>query len=371
MENLSSVVQRLIRKEDLSYDESYNAFKTVLNDEVSELEQGALLAALSSKGETVEEIAGSYEAIYRFDTNRVDTKRLGINTDILENSGSGMDEIKSVNVSTAAAVIGAAGGITVAKHGARSITSRCGCVDILEAIGINVDTPLDHPAATLKKENIAVFNGMSSYVHNGALGRILSKIHFGSILNISASLASPVRPVYGVRGVHRRDMLEKTVKVMRMIGYRKGIVLWGSDKSGRGMDEISPSGQTVIMEFDKETIKDAYTIDPGYFNLSYHPVADIAPLDSMEKEKERFLSVLKGEKYQACIDFALINAAPLFYVSGKSGSLREGYHTAKNLLEQGAVWDKYIAWKSITQSRPILLLCQHHIAQLTVPVIDH
>ena len=299
MKNLGAVVQKLIRKEDLSYDESFNAFKAVLNDEVSELEQGAMLAALSSKGETVEEIAGSYEAIYRFDANRVDTKKFGIKTDILENSGTGMDEIKSFNVSTAAAVIGAAGGIMIAKHGARSITSRCGCVDILEAIGITVDTPLDHPAATLKKENIAIFNGMSPHVHNGALGRILSKIHFGSILNISASLASPVKPVFGVRGVYRKDMIEKTVKIMRMIGYRKGIVLWGSDKNGRGMDEISPSGQTLIMEFNEETEKDTYTIDPGYFNLAHHPVADIAPLESIVWENERSLSVLIGEKYRS------------------------------------------------------------------------
>ncbi|HEA67895.1 MAG TPA: hypothetical protein ENI07_13895 [Desulfobacterales bacterium] len=79
-------------------------------------------------------------------------------------------------------------------------------------------------------------------------------------------------------------MIEKTVKVMRMIGYRKGVVLWGSDSNGRGMDEISPSGQTIIMEFNEETVKNKYTIDPGYFNLSPHPVADIAPLESIEKE---------------------------------------------------------------------------------------
>ncbi len=180
-------ITRLINKENLSREESYSAFSTVLKNETSEMQQGAFLAALTAKGETKEEIAGCWEAIYQHDTVKITSK---IDGPIVENSGTGMDSYKTFNISTCASLIAASEGIAMARHGARAITSKCGTVDMAEALGVNVECEASLAAESLQKSGLALFNGMSPKIHPMALGRILSQISFGSTLNIAASLAS-------------------------------------------------------------------------------------------------------------------------------------------------------------------------------------
>ncbi|HEX5680893.1 MAG TPA: anthranilate phosphoribosyltransferase, partial [Desulfobacterales bacterium] len=236
-------IDRLISRQELSRAECHAMFRQVLIDTQPDLHQGAFLAALTAKGPTPPEIAGAWQAIVELDTATVEVPQDG---PLVDNCGTGMDSLKTFNVSSAAAVVAAAGGVRMARHGARGLTSACGTVDLLEAVGIAVDCDVASVARSIETCGIGLFNGMSPRVHPRALFRILSQIRFGSILNIAASLASPCRPSHAVRGVYAADLLTPVTRVMREIGYRRAMVVHGFDaERRRGMDELSTIGETV------------------------------------------------------------------------------------------------------------------------------
>ncbi len=244
LRDFGAAVQRLIDGHDLGRGRTYELFRQILLAEQPDLHQGALLAALVGKGETPEEIAGAWQAIVDFDTVPAAVASVAAGSGaspgfagrgpLVENSGTGMDALKTFNVSSAAAIIAAAGGARMARHGARALTSRCGAVDILEAVGVDVECDVAVVEHSIATAGIGIFNGMSAAVHPGGLGRILSQIRFGSTLNIAASLANPLRPTHGVRGVYADGLLGPVGDVMLEIGYEHALVVHGYDDRRRG-----------------------------------------------------------------------------------------------------------------------------------------
>jgi len=193
-----SLIMRLIQKGDMTRDETREAFYTILKDQTTEMQQGAFLAALTSKGETAEEAAGAWEAIYNLDTEKVVINSQG---PLIENCGTGMDGFKTFNISTAASIIAAAGGIYMARHGARAITSVCGTVDLAEALGVDVECDVRVVARSIEKTGLGLFNGMSPKVHPNALRRILSKIFFWFNTQYCGL---PCQPCHAKEGCKRR-----------------------------------------------------------------------------------------------------------------------------------------------------------------------
>lgn len=341
VEEFGAVVQRLISKQDLSREETCRLFGEVLMNRQPDLQQGAFLAALVAKGETDEEIAGAWEAIDRLDTVHID----GLPDDLFENSGTGMDAIKTFNVSSAAAIIAASCGVTMARHGARAITSKCGTVDLLEATGVDVECSAETVAESIRKAGIGLFNGMSAHVHPGALGRILSQIRFGSTLNIAASLANPARPSQGLRGVYNEVMVDRAARVMKQIGYRRGMVVFGRDaESGLGMDELSVCGPTTVHRFD-EAGSERLTVNPEDFGVRRHPVQAVQALGCRKSESVRFLQVLTGNgQHAACEDFAALNAAAILHTAGVCSGISQGVAVARDALVSGAAMRKLRQW---------------------------
>ena len=148
----------------------------------------------------------------------MDTLKVSPNVRAAGGTAAGMDSIKTFNISTAASIVAAAEGISMAKHGSRAVTSRCGTVDILEVLGVDVDCEVGLVKRSIEVAGIGIFNGTSKRVHPSALSRILSQIRFGTILNVAASLANPALPTYGVRG-SQPEMILPVARAMR-IGYR-------------------------------------------------------------------------------------------------------------------------------------------------------
>jgi anthranilate phosphoribosyltransferase len=336
-------IQRLIGGHDLTRRRTYELFRDVLLGEQPDLQQGALLAALVAKGETPEEIAGAWEAIVEFDTVPAALDGLGR---LVENSGTGMDSLKTFNVSSAAGVIAAAAGARVARHGARALTSRCGAVDILEAVGVDVDCSGASVERSIREAGIGIFNGMSPAVHPGGLGRILSQIRFGSTLNIAASLANPVRPAYGVRGVYSDAMITAVGEVMLEIGYQHALVVhgFGERRGDGGMDELSVLGPTLVGELRADGRRDSFIVEPEDFGISRAAHADIAPLEDLREEAVRFLQVLGGRGSQACQDAACLNAAAVLYVAGLATDLEDGLAKAREAAASGAALRKLEHW---------------------------
>jgi anthranilate phosphoribosyltransferase len=340
-------IQRLIEGKDLSKDETYSMFREILLNEQPELQQGAFLAALVAKGETADEIAGAWAAIDEIDTVHSTSELPGV---LFENSGTGMDALKTFNVSSAAAIVAAACGINMVRHGARAITSSCGTVDIMEAVGIDVDCDVAVVESSLRSAGIGLFNGMSPKVHPGALGRILSRIRFGSTLNIAASLANPCRPTYGLRGVYTKRLVRKAAEVMQSIGYQKGMVVYGKDdNSGRGMDELSLSGGTIVYEFNQNGGNE-YTFYPEDAGLMPSVFEEVAAIGDPAKEAIRFIRVLSGKKHEACIDFTCLNAGAILYTAGKCDSIKNGVEMSRDAIESSRAIEKLRQWTSFQDS---------------------
>ena len=341
MEEFGAVVQQVIGGKDLCRRESCRLFRELLVNSQPELQQGAFLAALAAKGETVDEIVGAWQAIDELDTVHVD----GLPATILDNSGTGMDSFKTFNASSAAALVAAAHGIPVARHGARAITSRCGTVDIMEAMGINVECPAAVVAHSINTAGIGLFNGMSSHVHPGGLGRIISQIRFGTIFNIAASLANPARPRRAMRGIYSRTMLVPVSRIMQEIGFQRALVVHGCvDDQGTGIDELSVCGASRLCHVDAGT-EQCFDVVPGDVGLPTYSAAEIAASVSLEAESLRFLSVVSGAgEFRGCEDFVALNAGAILWMEGISPSLSAGVADARHALAAGAALDKLRSW---------------------------
>jgi anthranilate phosphoribosyltransferase len=338
-------IQKLINGEDLTRAESYAMFRQVLDNEQPDLQQGAFLATLAAKGETPEEIAGAWQAIFERDTVQTEDD---LGTPLVENSGTGMDALKTFNVSSAAAVVAAAGGVRMARHGARALTSSCGTVDLLEALGIDVACDVPAVARSIRQAGIGLFNGMSPKIHPRALARILSQIRFGSTLNIAASLASPCRPTHGLRGVYAEALIGPAATVMKAIGYQRALVVHGFDgQGGRGMDELSILGESRVREIAADGSETTYTLTPEELGLPRRQYADIAATGDPQTEAVRFLQTLAGREQGGCEDITSLNAGAIFYLVDKTRTLSEGVHLARELIREGRALGKMLEWATV------------------------
>jgi len=346
--NFGRIITRLIQKESLSRQEARHAFTMVLKDEVTEMQQGAFLAALTAKGETGEEVAGAWEAIYELDTEKVPLDGQG---PVVENSGTGMDSFKTFNISTAASLIAASGGVKMARHGARAITSKCGTVDLAEALGVDVECTAGVVAESIGRSGVGLFNGMSPLIHPNALGRILSRIRFGSTLNIAASLANPAMPRMGVRGVYAREMILPVAGVMKAIGYKRALVMYGEvDDSDMGMDEASVCGTTHCAELTETGQIVTYSFRPSDLGMDTHDPSGLVPSDDLSQEARSFTSLLQARLKGARADAAVLNGGLIFYVAGLSDTIGGGARKASSILEGGGAFDTLRRWV-IAQNR--------------------
>lgn len=346
-----AVVTRLIGKGNLTESESYEAFRALLANETSDLQQGAFLASLSAKGETEDEIAGAWRAIYDLDTEKArDLDSL----DPVENCGTGMDGHKTFNVSTAAALVAAGLGVPMARHGARALTSTCGTVDLAEALGVDVECPVALVGESVRSARIGLFNGMSPEVHPKALGRILSQIHFGSTLNVAASLANPAMPRSAVRGVHSAEAVERVARVMRRIGYGRALVLSGGvDGSPKSMDEASVSGVTSGIELLADGTERRFSFRPEEFGLGIYPAAALAPEGTMEERVVSFLRILAGKGERARTEIVALNAGLILYVADRAASMAEGTALALSFLASGEALAALGRWVSAQNRDPV------------------
>ncbi len=347
------IITRLIQKENLTRKEANDAFTLILNNKTTEMQQGAFLAALTSKGETEQETAGAWEAIYKLDTTKVDINMLDKDCVLVENCGTGMDTFKTFNISTAASIIASSDKIKMARHGARAITSMCGTVDLTEALGVDVECSADIVAASVENAGMGLFNGMSPKIHPMALGRILSKIYFGSTLNIAASLANPAMPETAVRGVYSKEMILPVAKVMQAIGYKRAVVLHGGiNGSDLGMDEASVCGTTWCAEIAENGDINEYRFSPEDFSLKIHEPFELAPEKDISLEARRFASLISGKENSARRDAAILNAGLIFYIAGQAENIEDGMEKAENSLSSGLAFENLRNWVKAQNREP-------------------
>lgn len=344
-------INRLIAGGSLSREETHCCFAQILNGGQPEMHEGAFLAAITAKGPSPAEIAGAWQAIYEQDTIRITPET---REPLVDNCGTGMDSFKTFNISTCAAVVAAAGGAFMARHGARAITSKCGTVDLCEALGVDVEGPASLVKQSIEDAGIGLFNGMSAAVHPRALFRILSRMRFGSILNIAASLANPAKPCCGVRGVYARGMVEPIAKAMREIGFQRAVVYHGSSGNGSGgIDELSPVAESYVAELTEDGDILAYTVTPAEAGIRNGcTLRDIAGGGDPQTEAKRLLKVFTGADRGAVYETICLNTAPIFYVAGHVRDFQEGAVKARDTIDSGAALNKLRQWVEAQNRTP-------------------
>lgn len=345
-----AIVVKLINGKDLTREEAYECWKQICEEAQSDLQQGGFIAALKAKGETPEEVAGTFEALYEFDTIKV---KVNTPEPLIDNCGTGADMLKTLNISTGAAIIAASLGLYVVRHAARAISSNCGAVDVVEAFGVNVESAPELPKKSIENAGICIWNAFLTSVHPKTLGRVLSQIRFGSAINLVGPLLNPTMPEYKVMGVPNREMIDIEVRTLKELGFKKAFVMHGlDDNSDQGMDEVSTIGVTHIAELKEDGSIENYEITPDDFGIKRGTFEEIASTKDVQLDAMNLLKVLAGKDTGPRSDIICLNTAPLLYVMGKAKDLKQGVEMARQAIADGKPVDKLRDWVTWQNDSP-------------------
>ena len=322
---IKEAIVKIVNKEDLTYDEAYSVMNEIMSGETTPTQNAAFLASLSTKSaraETTDEIAGCAAAM-RDHATKVET-----GMDIFEIVGTGGDNAQSFNISTTSALVAAAGGVKVAKHGNRAASSKCGTADCLEALGVNINQSPARCVELLKEAGMCFFFAQKYHTSMKYVGAIRKELGFRTVFNILGPLTNPGSPKMQLLGVYDEYLVEPLAQVLVSLGIKRGMVVYGMDK----LDEISLSAPTKVCEIRDGWFK-TYTITPEDFGFKRCEKKDLVGGTPAENA-EITLNILKGEKGFKR-DAVLMNAGASLYIAGKADTFKDGIALAAELIDSG------------------------------------
>ena len=324
---IKEAIVKIVQKQDLTYDEAYSVMNEIMSGETTPTQNAAFLAALSTKSakaETTAEISGCAAAM------RDHATKVEHGFDVLEIVGTGGDNAGSFNISTTSAMVIAAAGVKVAKHGNRAASSKCGAADCLEALGVNIDLSPDKCRELLDKVGICFLFAQKYHTSMKYVGAIRKELGFRTVFNILGPLTNPASPQYIVLGVYDEYLVQPIAQVLTTLGMKRGMVVYGQDK----LDEISLSSPTTVCEFRDGWYK-TYTIQPEDFGFAKRDKSELVG-GTPEENAEITRAILKGEDRGSKRSAVLMNAGAAIYVGGKADSFAEGVKKAAELIDSGA-----------------------------------
>lgn len=322
---IKEAIVKIVSKQDMTFDEAYAVMHEIMSGQTTVTQNAAFLAALSTKSaraETTDEIAGCAAAM-RAHATRVET-----DMDLFEIVGTGGDNAHSFNISTTAALVAAAGGLKVAKHGNRAASSRCGTADCLEALGVNIEQSPARCVELLQKVGMCFFFAQKYHRSMKHVGAIRKELGFRTVFNILGPLTNPGSPQMQLLGVYDEYLVEPLAQVLMSLGVRRGMVVYGQDK----LDEISVSAPTTVCECRDGWFK-TYTITPEAFGLARCAKEELAGGDPAENARIT-LAILNGEK-GGKRSAVLMNAGAALYIGGKAETMGAGIALAAELIDSG------------------------------------
>ena len=312
---IKEAIVKIVNKEDLTYDEAYTVMNEIMSGETTATQNAAFLAALSTKSakaETTDEIAGCAAAM-RSHAIKVET-----GMDILEIVGTGGDNAKSFNISTTSALVAAAGGVKVAKHGNRAASSLSGTADCLEALGVNIQQDPEKCVELLKEVGMCFFFAQKYHTSMKYVGSIRKELGFRTVFNILGPLTNPASPTMQLLGVYDDYLVEPLAKVLSSLGVKRGMVVYGMDKLD---DEIKDGWYKTKVITPEEF---------GFDRCSKDDLKGGTPKENAEITRA-ILSGEKGHKRNA----VLLNAGAALYIAGKASSMKDGIKLAAELIDSG------------------------------------
>lgn len=323
----------------LSREQARDVMSAILNGKATDAQIAALLVALHMKGETVEEIVGFAEAI------RAAAEPLALERDsaldvsgterdaLVDTCGTGGDASGTFNISTATALTVAGAEVRVAKHGNRSVTSKCGSADVMEALGINIYLSPARVAACLDKVGIAFLFAPSMHSAMKYVQPARRELKLRTVFNLLGPLTNPANASAQVVGVYSAELVEKVAKALSMLGLKRALVVHGSD----GLDEITVTGSTRIAEVRNGTVR-SYEVAPEQFGLLTSPMESLMGGDAAANAAI-IKSILGGEKSPKR-DVVLLNAAAALVAAGRADAIGDALPLAANSIDSGKAKEK-------------------------------
>lgn len=319
---IKEATSKLIEKENLTYDEAIAVMDEIMSGSTSQVQTAAFLAALSTKGETIEEITACAAGM------RAHAAAVRYEEDLFEIVGTGGDGANSFNISTTASIVIASGGVKVAKHGNRAASSKSGAADCLEALGVKISLSPVKCYQMLNTVGICFLFAQSYHASMRYVGPVRKELGVRTIFNILGPLTNPASANLQLLGVYSEGLVEPLAHVLANLGVRRGMVVYGRDK----LDEISLSSQTTVCEFHGNHFSN-YMIAPQDFGFAPCSKAELA--GGMPEENARItLEILNGGR-GAKREAVLLNAGAGLYIAGRADSLAEGARLAAELIDSG------------------------------------
>jgi anthranilate phosphoribosyltransferase len=324
---IKEAIITLSKKQDLDYKTAEAVMNEIMTGEASPVQMSAYLTALSLKGETTDEITASASGMRRH------CIRLLHDIDALEIVGTGGDHSNTFNISTTAAIIAAAAGVPVAKHGNRSASSQCGAADVLEALGANINIPPEKSAELLKKIGICFLFAQNYHIAMKYVAPVRRELGIRTVFNILGPLTNPAGANMELMGVYDKELVEPLAKVLMNLGVKNAMVVHGND----GLDEISMSAPTTLCEVKNGWLR-TYEITPEQFGFKRCEKSELTG-GAPEENAVILRSVLNGEK-GARRDAAVLNSAAAMYISGKYESIESAAKIAEEIIDSGKALNK-------------------------------
>ncbi|HJD47051.1 MAG TPA: anthranilate phosphoribosyltransferase [Candidatus Mediterraneibacter norfolkensis] len=325
---IKEAIIKLSQKRDLTYEEAEQVMNEIMEGQATDVQKSAYLTALSMKGETIDEITASAAGM------RAHCIKLLHNMDVLEIVGTGGDGANSFNISTTSAMVIAAAGVPVAKHGNRAASSKSGAADVLEALGVKIDLPPERSAELLKEIQICFLFAQNYHIAMKYVAPIRKELGIRTVFNILGPLSNPAGANMELMGVYEQELVEPLAQVMAKLGVVRGMVVYGQDK----LDEISMSAPTSVCEI-RDGWFQSYEITPeqfGYTRCSKEELAGGTPEENAEITK----AILRGEERGAKRCAVCLNAGAAIYIAGKAQSMEEGVRMAEKIIDDGSAMKK-------------------------------
>lgn len=325
---IREAINKLSLQENLSYDEAAQVMNEMMSGNATNAQIAAFLMALRIKGETIEEITACAQGM------RDKAVHINPGKDVLDIVGTGGDGTGTFNISTTSAFVISAAGVPVAKHGNRSMSSKSGAADCLEALGVNITIPPEKSKEILDKADICFMFAQGYHSSMKYVGPVRKEIGVRNVFNILGPLTNPANADMQVMGVYSEELLEPLAKVLSNLGVKRGMTIYGCD----GMDEATVTAPTKICEINNGKFK-TYEITPESVGLKSYSMLELIGGDGKENA-EITKQILKGQLKGAKRDIVLLNSALGIYVGGKAKSIEEGIKLAEDIIDSGKAYAK-------------------------------
>ncbi len=335
---MKGTIQKLKSKHDLTEDQMEAAMTAIMNGHTTREEIADFLLALRDKRPTIPELTAAARIMRKF-VFKISTRH----EVILDTCGTGGDKKGTFNISTIAAFVVSGAGVVVAKHGNRSVSSRCGSADLLEGLGVNITIEQEHLSECLDEIGIAFLFAQRLHPAMKNVAQVRKELGVETIFNILGPLTNPAMATHQMIGVYDSCLLKPVAEVLRNLGSKRAMVVHGED----GLDEVTITASTFVCEFTGQEVT-SYTLQPADFKI------DLCPLEALQggdlKINVRIAEeILKGKKGPPR-DIVVLNAGCALYVAQKAKTIAQGLQLAEKSIDSGQAWEKLDALKEFTHA---------------------